>query len=164
MQATDTSTATTTQASTTTQDVHAILSKIEKCDASCELEGVVATCSQRIEYATQHETHNEVSPCEAAHVVVMSQCPSCAFCSSRDVCQVQGDSTFMARLSKKFLARGPGSDAPGVAPQTWLFGSLALLFAFLAVAAAVVAAGRCSSGDGRVMRRSLLVQEAECLE
>jgi len=58
---------------TTTEDM--------KCEAMCTLKGITASCHDRIRWSRHHETDRETSPCEAAYVVMMSECAAvCGTC------------------------------------------------------------------------------------
>jgi len=78
---TDTSTTqtrtSTTWTSTTTVSPEAI------CARNCSQGGLVATCSSRIMWASQHVTMDDQNVCEAAAVVVTSDCPIvCGGCTA----------------------------------------------------------------------------------
>jgi len=51
----------------------------------CEIEAFNATCRSRIAWTEMHTTKDESAPCPAAHVMVMSTCPSCGTCQFEDV-------------------------------------------------------------------------------
>jgi len=51
------------------------------CDATCEYQGMRASCSARIEWARQHIFANDFRSCKAAHDLVLKQCATCTTCT-----------------------------------------------------------------------------------
>jgi len=109
----------------------------------CFYKGVDSSCRSRIQWAAGHEkegTAGEKAPCEAAHVLVISQCDECGGCKMEDAqCEDTSDTVVM----KKFERPAGGRAAIGrslVAPS-WAAGLTVLGL----VAVAGLAAGRALS-------------------
>mmetsp|Transcript_95879 Transcript_95879/g.286194 ORF Transcript_95879/g.286194 Transcript_95879/m.286194 type:complete len:465 (-) Transcript_95879:189-1583(-) len=51
------------------------------CEESCRLNGISATCTQRIRYSVKHQFEGDPGACEQAHELLMKQCPVCSRCS-----------------------------------------------------------------------------------
>jgi len=128
----------------------------------CFYKGVDSSCRSRIQWAAGHEkegTAGEKAPCEAAHVLVISQCDECGGCKMEDAqCEDPSDTMVM-----KFERPVGGRAASGrslVAPL-WAAGLTVLGL----VAVAGVAAGRAfSSRRARRVgaQQYLCAEEQEC--
>jgi len=133
------------------------------CEVSCELKGVAAKCSERIAWSTQHETNHEKAPCEAAHVLVISQCPSCGNCTSQAAgCEHEDkdkDFLFKKKLQQKFAEPSSRVGQANTSSLAFVAGlaSLAVVGSF---AAAVAAARRGGRRQGSV-RGAWLAMEDE---
>lgn len=63
--------------------------KLAGCDAECEVDGLSSPCEKRIRWAAANLMEKQDSPCEAAHVLVVTQCKSCGNCQKESVCRAE---------------------------------------------------------------------------
>lgn len=96
-----------TSASTTEPDmVDSTTEPDMGCQSDCVIMGEHANCQDRITWVEEHQTGDEIAPCPAAHVMVMSQCASCGTCQFKDVvCASQqgvskSENTFMYKYAE----------------------------------------------------------------
>jgi len=78
---TSTTQTTTTVTTVTETSTTRTTTTINLCEASCPVDDTVATCKERIRWATTHETAQDATPCDAALALLATQCPeACGEC------------------------------------------------------------------------------------
>lgn len=147
-QTTSTKTLTTTTATRTTT-----MSDPRACDRPCAVDGVEATCKERIFWSSRHETQQKANPCEDARKLVQAQCSFCGWCTAEvSQCGVAEDSTQTMRFRRKYDVNFFGAFSnPVEVSKSW---SSFLSFAAGAVSMIVlIAVGRKSFGAANRWRR-----------
>jgi len=56
------------------------------CDKPCLVEGLTATCRDRIQWLEGHDLKSKEDACSQSHTTVLRQCPVCSSCTVHDAC------------------------------------------------------------------------------